>query len=206
MVTADLIPDEFKTHEQRLKRLRLWILITVAGCCGAAAWAGVKYLSYRHEDKASYELVQQCQEIQNNIQQLNDAKKQLDLWQDRIAVYDKLGRYPNYARITDYLSRHSPSLVFLKELSFLQTDQKQSQTNIAKVPLPDSAKMFLLKKEPTAAAAPRYSTGPVVTMFIRGRALDYQTVAEYLKTLRDSDVFIDALLKNVSGRRISPIR
>ena len=65
---------------------------------------------------------------------------------------------------------------------------------------PPGANMFLLKKGTTAdGAAANQTNEPPIIMFLKGRALNYRAVADYLAMLRSADLFADTQLKR-SGR------
>jgi len=208
MTAVDLIPNEFKTTGLRRKRLRLWLLVVTATTIATLVWAALNYLTFRGEDQALQQLARQSQDIEASIAQLHRTKEQLDLWQDRIAVIDKLGRYPDYVAITGYLSQSSPQLIYLKEMKFSRSDSSAPTAALPRpsVPpqsLPTGAKMFLLKDNqppPDSTDATATDNTEPVLMALKGHSLDYQTVADYLNVLRDSDIFVGARLKHTKRR------
>ena len=208
MIAVDLVPEELKADKLRRKRLRVWLLAVIATTIAVFVWAAMDYLTLRREDQTMQQLAEQSQDIENSIAELNRTKEQLELWQDRIAVTDKLGSYPDYIAITSYLSENSPKLIYLKEMKFARQDASTpSRPQLPKPPTESMAKgasMFLLKdsqapqdSDNTAGAD---NTKPVL-MTLTGHSLDYQTVADYINVLRDSEVFYDVKLKSTKRRQ-----
>ena len=183
MSQPDLIPREFRHDQQRKRRLRLWAVLLAATLCLNGAWAAYKYSLYRQADRDQKRTARQLDDIRANIQSLIQAKSEMDHWQDRVAVLDRMGRYPDYIGVLEFLARQSPEFLVLSEMSFGRLDQSDRKETLT---LPKGAELFELADASSAKGVDEQS----IVMTLRGHGLDYQVVAEYMKLLRTSGRFV----------------
>jgi Tfp pilus assembly protein PilN len=183
---------------------------------GAAilGWGAVKYYTYHQTEAESIRFQEEFRKIQRNIQTLTQQKDHLDLWQDRYTMLMELDRYVNLEQITGHLAQHSPSLIYLEEMKFIP--EQSGGGSVGAIPgtpgIAQTAKgsrMFLLNQ---TAQGPGFAetentpeTGkgtkaPTLLMYLKGKAYNYQAVADYLTVLRNSRFFQHVHLKR-SGRQ-----
>ena len=188
MSQPDLIPEEFRYDQQRKKRLRLWVVPLAATICLNGTWVGYKIFLYRQAVRDQNQYTRQLEDIRKNIHLLIQTKSEMDHWQDRIAVLDRIGRYPDYISVLDFLARKSPEYLVLSEMSF---SRLKPNTQTGSVPLPKGAEMFELTKG-SSVNVPKMmmSDEQWIVMNLKGHCLDYQVVAEYIKVLRTSERFV----------------
>ena len=184
----DLIPEEFRFDQQRKKRLRLWIVLLVVTVCLNGAWTGYKVYLYDQADRDQKQYARQLEDIRENIQSLIQTKSEMDHWQDRIAVLDRIGRYPDYISVLDFLARKSPKYLVLSKMSF---SRLKNDNQAESLPLPKGAEMFELAGT-SSQGIPKsiLSNEQWIVMTLKGHCLDYQVVAEYIKVLRTSGRFV----------------
>ncbi|MCH9022825.1 MAG: hypothetical protein IID32_08665 [Planctomycetes bacterium] len=188
MSQPDLIPEEFRFDQQRKRRLRLWIILSAVTLCLNGTWVGHKGYLYRQADRDQNRDTRQLEDIRKNIQSLIQAKSEMDHWQDRIAVLDRMGRYPDYIWVLEFLARQSPKFLVLSKMSLGRLEQAGPKGSSA---LPKGAEMFEL-----AGGASEIVPNTIVpdeqliVMTLNGHCLDYQVVAEYIKVLRTSERFV----------------
>lgn len=191
MSQPDLIPEDFKYDQQRKRRLRLWIVLLAATICLNGTWAGYKVYLYGQADRDQKQYARQLEDIRKNIQSLIQTKSEMDHWQDRIAVLDRIGRYPDYIWVLEFLARQSPKYLVLSEMSFGRLESAGSKGTSA---LPKGAEMFELAggSSGLSGIVPKtiVSDEQWIVMTLKGHCLDYQVVAEYIKVLRMSGRFV----------------
>lgn len=199
MTAVDLIPQEMKLSQVRCRRLRFWLIVILLTVTFSGVWAGVKYLGYRKYTRMSRDTAQKQGDIQLEIQKLTQAKDELDSWQSRIVVLDELGRYPDFVGMFDYLSSRSPQLLYLDEIKITQLDSDGKGAG-ASLKLPDGAAMFELKNMAGSAAANGAGTIPrrPNIMRLKGQAVNYQAVADFLNILKASRFCRYTQLKHTS--------
>ena len=217
MVAVNLIPDKLILRQQRGKRLRLWSLLVAVVFCVIFIWGVLKYHFLHNADSSFDDITRKSQQIQEKFQVLSRQKQQLDLWRDRFAVLTELDRYHDFVNIIGYLTRHSPELIYLEKMEITQIS---SETGSAqhRGPLAKGAKMFLIDKLPASSApAPKTDAraGSVqadllvssqrMVMMVKGMALDYGAVADFLNVLRNSGFFRYVYLQR-SGRNLGLAR
>jgi hypothetical protein len=192
MSGVDLVPDEFKIGHQRHRRIRYWMALILVVCCAAGVVSGAKYLVYLREDRAAQEIAADYDELQRDIENLNRERTQLNSWQNQLALIQELGQYVDYVELTSFLAQNTPRLIYLETMDFVSPDPIKSKSS-SPPPLPKSAQMFMLKE--TASASPARDSHSSVNMFLRGRAFNYQAVADYLTILRATPYFAAVDLK-----------
>jgi Tfp pilus assembly protein PilN len=204
MASVNLIPDERKINQQRHRRLRIWLVLTLIFTCTVTTWAAVKYFAYRNASQFTRNIAKQSQQIQEEIQSLKETKTQLDLWQNRYALLVELDHYVDFLKITGYLARHSPELVYLEEMDFSREDPKSGSSGASsqKLSLAKSAKMFLINNPQTdkSTGDDKSNRNQLMFMYLKGNALNYKAVADYLTVLNNSGFFYGAQLQR-SGRK-----
>ena len=211
MVAVNLIPDKLILSQQRRKRMRYWFLVVGLVFCTISTLGILKYHSLCNADNSSRGITQKSRQLQEKFKELNQQKQQIDLWRDRFAVLTELDRYHNFVNIIGYLTRHSPELIYLEQMEITQVS---SETGSAqhRVPLAKGAKMFLIDKSPVSSAPSlksdvragssqpdRPDSSGRMVMMIKGMALDYGAVADFLNVLRNSGFFRYVYLQR-SGR------
>jgi type IV pilus assembly PilN-like protein len=211
MVAVNLIPDKLILRQQRGKRLRLWSLLMAGVFCVIFIWGVLKYRFLHNADSSFHDITRKSQQLQEKFQALSRQKQQLDLWRDRFAVLTELDRYHNFVNVIGYLTRHSPELIYLEQMEITQIS---SETGSAqnRAPLAKGAKMFLIDKSPVSSASAlksdvragssqpdRPDSSGRMVMMIKGMALDYGAVADFLNVLRNSGFFRNVYLQR-SGR------
>jgi len=214
MVAVNLIPDKLILRQQRRKRMRCWFLMVGLVFCIIFILGALKYYSLRNADNSFLDITLKSQQLQEKFKELNRQKQQLDLWQDRFVMLTELDRYPDFANIIGYLTRHSPELIYLEQMKITQSSPEAGSTQ-HQAPLAKGAKMFLINKTPapsttaqkTAAKTGSSQTGPSpssqrMVMRIKGMALDYSAVADFLNVLRNSGFFRYVYLQR-SGRNLN---
>lgn len=213
MVAVNLIPDKLILRQQRGKRLRLWSLLMAVVFCIIFIWGVLKYHFLHDADISFHDITRKSQQLQEKFQALSQQKQQLDLWRDRFAVLTELDRYHNFVNIIGYLTRHSPELIYLEQMEITQIRSKTGSAQ-HRAPLAKGAKMFLIDKlqaSSTPALKTTAGAGSVQTghsdssgrmvMMIKGIALDYGAVADFLNVLRNSGFFRYVYLQR-SGRNL----
>jgi len=193
MAGVDLVPDEFKISRQRHRRMRYWMALILIVFCAAGVFSGAKYLVCLRKDRAAEKIAGEYEELQIDIERLNRERKQLNTWQSQLALLGELGQYVDFVTVTSFLAQNTPGMIYLETMDFISPDLMQSGLSGPTQPLPKSAQMFLVKdtSSPAASAVSIHS----VNMFLRGRALHYQAVADYLTVLRSTPYFQDVELK-----------
>ena len=217
MVAVNLIPDKLILRQQRGKRLRLWSLLVAVVFCVISIRGVLKYHFLYNADSSFHDITRKSQQLQEKFQALSRQKQQLDLWRDRFAVLTELDRYHNFVNVIGYLTRHSPELIYLEQMEITQVS---SETGSAqhRVPLAKGAKMFLIDKSPVSSAPSlksdvragssqpdRPDSSGRMVMMIKGMALDYGAVADFLNVLRNSGFFRYVYLQR-SGRNLGLAR
>ncbi|KPK78244.1 MAG: hypothetical protein AMJ79_00085 [Phycisphaerae bacterium SM23_30] len=194
MVAVNLTPDEFKTAQKRRQRLRFWVLMLLAVAITAGGWATMIYFDYRRANQTLHRITREYQDLQHTIKALGQVRNRLDLWQDRIALLNELNHYHDFVRVTDYLTQHSPDLIYLEQMKFWRPDKPQS-TDQPKTQS-KAAHMFILKHgaEGEAVAATDTNIEPIM-ISLKGRSVNYQAVADYLQMLSSADIIAGAQLK-----------
>ena len=217
MVAVNLIPDKLILSQQRRKRMRYWFLVVGFVFCTISTLGILKYHSLCNADNSSRGITQKSRQLQEKFKELTRQKQQLDLWRDRFAMLSELDRYPDFVDIIGYLTRHSPELVFLEQMTITQIRPETGSTQHQE-PLAKGAKMFLINKTPgpsttvsktSAQAVPSQAGRPAssrrMVMRVKGMALDYGAVADLLNVLRNSGFFRYVYLQR-SGRNLSLAR
>jgi len=179
----------------RKKRWCLWIILAIATLGINGLWSGYTYWNYRVADHKQRQTAQRYEELQKNIQSLIKDQSKLNRWRDRLIVLDKLGRYLDYGNILNFLSKNSPELITLSNLEFRrdkQTSTTQSTT------LPKGSQMFLINN---ASSNPAMTLDPV-TMTLKGQSANHKTVADYLKILNASDLFLKTQFINSKRKNL----
>jgi len=214
MVAIDLVPNDMKLGQARRKRLRLWIIVVLLVIISASMWSTIKYWNYRRATSVFRDSTQQYQEIQKEIETLSTAKNELDRWKDRIALLDEMGQYPNMVVIVNYLTQQVSPMVYFEEIGIAPAEKSAKDTNNTAVTLPKAAKMFLVNKNPgqTTSGSAQFSqnsntnsTGnmPKAQMlYIKGKAVKYQDVADLMKTLSISGHYQNTCLKQTSRQML----
>ncbi|MCK4628635.1 MAG: PilN domain-containing protein [Sedimentisphaerales bacterium] len=217
MVAVNLIPDKLILSQQRRKRMRYWFLVVGLVFCTISTLGILEYHSLCNADNSSRGITQKSRQLQEKFKELNQQKQQLDLWRDRFAVLTELDRYHNFVNIIGYLTRHSPELIYLKQMEITQIS---SETGSAqdRAPLAKGAKMFLINKSQVSSApvlktdaqdgssqADRSASSGRMVMMVKGMALDYGAVADFLNVLRNSGFFRYVYLQR-SGRNLGLTR
>ena len=188
MSQPNLIPEELKFDQQRKGRLRLWIILSAGALCLNGTWAGYKVFLYRQVDRDQNKYTRQLEDIRKNIHSLIQTKSEMDHWQDRIAVLDRMGRYPDYIWVLEFLARQSPKFLVLSEMSLGRLESAGPKGTSA---LPKGAEMFELTGGSSGIGSkPMNSDEQWIVMTLKGHCLDYQVVAEYIKVLRTSERFV----------------
>ena len=217
MIAVNLIPDKLILRQQRGKRLRFWSLLVAVVFCIIFTWGVLKYHFLHNADSSFLDITRKSQQLQEKLQALNQQKQQLDLWRDRFAVLTELDRYHNFVNIIGYLTRHSPELIYLEQMEITRIS---SETGSAqdRAPLAKGAKMFLINKSQVSSApvlktdaqdgssqADRSASSGRMVMMVKGMALDYGAVADFLNVLRNSGFFRYVYLQR-SGRNLGLAR
>ncbi len=192
MTGVDLIPDEFKIGHQRHRRIRYWMALILIVCCAAGVFSGVKYLVYLRENRAAATIAAKYDGLQKDIERLNQERNQLKSWQGQLALLGELGQYVDFVTVTSFLADNTPILIYLETMDFVCPDSMPSSSE-STGSLPKSAQMFHLKE--TSSPAVSAVSIPPLTMFLRGRALHYRAVADYLTVLRSTPFFQEVELK-----------
>lgn len=188
MSQPDLIPEKFRYDQQRKRRLRLWIVLLAGTICLNGTWAGYKVFLYHQADRDQNQYARQLENIRKNIQSLIQTKSEMDHWQDRIAVLDRIGRYPDYIWVLEFLARQSPKYLVLSEMRFGRLEPAGAKGTSA---LPKGAEMFELTGGSLGIGQKMtVSDEQWIVMTLKGHCLDYQVVAEYIKVLRTSGRFV----------------
>jgi Tfp pilus assembly protein PilN len=189
----DLIPEEFKSGQQRRWRLRLWLALTLLTVLIAAAWSGGRYLFYLREDATARDLAGQCENLKHQLDALAQEKDRLAEYQGRLALMDALRRYPDFDSIIEYLTQQTPDTVYLQKLEFVTAGPGSARTRPPVAPLPRVAEMFNIKPEARAGAGNAAVEAPTnpVRLLLRGYGVDHKAVAEYLDRLSQSGLFAD---------------
>ena len=222
MVAVNLIPDKLILRQQRGKRLRLWSLLVAVVFCVIFIWGVLKYHFLHDADSSFHDITRKSQQLQEKFQALSRQKQQLDLWRDRFAVLTELDRYHNFVNVIGYLTRRSPELIYLEQMEITQIRSKTGSAQ-HRAPLAKGAKMFLIDKLPVSSAsalksdaqagssrtgssqADRPDSSERMVMMIKGMALDYGAVADFLNVLRNSGFFRYVYLQR-SGRNLGLAR
>jgi len=217
MVAVNLIPDKLILRQQRGKRLRFWSFLMAVVFCIIFAWGVLKYHFLHNADSSFHDITRKSQQIQEKFQALNQQKQQLDLWRDRFAVLTELDRYHNLVNIIGYLTRHSPELIYLEQMEITQISSEPGSAQ-HRGPLAKGAKMFLIDKLPVSSApalkidaqagssqADQPALSGRMVMMVKGMALDYGAVADFLNVLRNSGFFRYVYLQR-SGRNLGLTR
>ncbi|MCK5271619.1 MAG: PilN domain-containing protein [Sedimentisphaerales bacterium] len=217
MVAVNLIPDKLILRQQRGKRLRLWSLLVAVVFCVIFIWCVLKYHFLHNTDSSFHDITRKSQQLQEKFQALSRQKQQLDLWQDRFAVLTELDRYHNFVNVIGYLTRHSPELIYLEQMEITEISSKTGSAQ-HQAPLAKGAKMFLIDKSPVSSAPAlksdvragssqpdRPDSSERMVMMIKGMALDYGAVADFLNVLRNSGFFRYVYLQR-SGRNLGLAR
>ena len=216
MTSVNLMPNALQLERQRKKRLCFWCAAMMLFLCTISTWVGVKYFSCRDADESTNSIIQQTKQIKEKIQTLAATKEQLELFKDRYTLLAELDHYTDFYEITGYLAQHSPKLIYLDQMSFSQFDGKSDlDETIGNRAIPKAANMFLVNnakqnnKNNNKAATKVISkedssvkmviTTPVI-MQLKGKAFNYQAVADYLTVLNDSGLFRYVQLKR-TGRK-----
>jgi len=188
MSQPDLIPEEFRSDQQRKGRLRLWIILLAGTLCLNGTWVGYKVFLYRQAVRDQNQYTRQLEDIRKNIHLLIQTKSEMDHWQDRIAVLDRIGRYPDYIWVLEFLARKSPKYLVLSEMKFGRIEPAGAEKISV---LPRGAEMFELAGG-SSGIGPKtiVSDEQWIVMTLKGHCLDYQVVAEYIKVLRTSGRFV----------------
>lgn len=188
MTPFDLTPQPLRTDAQRKKRWTLWITLAVITLAINGFWTGYTYWNYHQADQKRQETAQQYDKLQQNIQSLTKDQSQLNQWRDRLIVFDKLGRYLDYVHILNFLSQNCPELITLSNLEFRPNTDKITQATA----LPKSSTMFEINEEATNAS----NTSNPMTMTLKGQSANHKAVAETLRVLKNSDLFLNTQLIN----------
>ncbi|MCF7959064.1 MAG: hypothetical protein K9M57_11510, partial [Phycisphaerae bacterium] len=134
---------------------------------------------------------------------LSQAKNDLSLWRDRIAVMDRLSGYHNYVSMVEYLSRHCPNLVYLEELK-AGPSKEEGSPEMAMPFIPPAASMFTLN---TAAQGPLSQQGvpvpPKVSaaesrmdiIYLKGHAADYEALGDLIRVMKSAVYFTNVQLQ-----------
>jgi len=192
MTGVDLIPDEFKIGHQRHRRTRYWMVLILIIFCAAGAFSGAKYLVCLREDRAAATIAATYEELQIDIERLSRERNQLNTWQSQLALLGELGQYVDFVTVTSFLAENTPSLIYLETMDFVCPDPISSSSEPTPT-LPKSSQMFLLKESSSTTVSPVSIHS--VNMYLRGRALHYRAVADYLTVLRSTPFFQDVELK-----------
>lgn len=192
MIGVDLIPDEFKISHLRHRRMKYWMALIVVVFCAAVVFSTTKYIVCLKEGQVARKIVAEYNQLKNDIDRLNQEKNQLDAWQSQLALIGTLGQYVDFVQVTSFLAKNTPEMIYLETMDFVCPDPAQNSAGPAASP-PKSSNMFILKEtSPSETAAVSTSS---IDMFVRGRALHYQVVADYLTTLRSNSLFQNVQLK-----------
>lgn len=192
MKQIDLTPKSLKLDLQRKKHLIFWVILTFAAVGVNLLWAGYEYWNYLKANTQQQQTTQHYNELQENIRSLIQTQSQLNRWENRLVVLDKMGQYSNYVFLTDFLSQKSPELITLTELDFRREKKGYSDHNIDTKVLPKSAKMFLLKTS-APSATPQTDLDPTV-MTLKGKSVNHKIVGDYLEILNSSGLFLKTQL------------
>jgi len=217
MVAVNLIPDKLILRQQRGKRLRLWSLLMAVVFCVIFIWGVLKYRFLHNADSSFHDITRKSQQLQKKFQALDQQKQQLDLWRDRFAVLTELDRYHNFVNIIGYLTRHSPELIYFEQMEITQISSETGSAQ-RQAPLAKGAKMFRIDKSQVSSApalkadaqagssqADLPASAERMVMTIKGMALDYGAVADFLNVLRNSGFFRYVYLQR-SGRNLDLTR
>ena len=194
MVAVNLTPDELMNAQKRRQRLRFWVSMLLTIVITAGGWVTMIYYDYRRENQTAQEIAREYHDLQHTIKTLGQVRNRLDLWQDRIALLNELNHYHNFVKVTDYLTQHSPNLIYLEQMKFWRPDKSQSTDQ----PEAQSktAHMFILKHGADSETVEEADTNiKPVMITLKGRSVNYQAVADYLQMLSSADIIAGAQLK-----------
>jgi len=188
MSLVDLTPREFQLSTQRRRRLRLWSVIILVVALVAAGVSGIKYVSYLRLNQASKGTDQQFDGVRRDIELLAQKKNQLEPWHDRIVVLNVLSQYHDFAPLIDFLAQETPNLIYLQEMKLARRESSDTEPSEPETKLPKSAEMFILKKsdETPPSVIPKRET---LWLSLKGRALQHEIVADYLRLFEGSSTF-----------------
>lgn len=189
----DLTPKPLKLKQQRKQHFFAWMVMAIAALAFNGLWAGYSYWSYYQASSNHEKSRLHYEQLQDNIKTLNNARNDLLRWRNRLVVLDKLGRFPDYTYITDYLTQNCPEMIFLSDLAFQHAKHGYSTNSIQDASLPKSAKMFRLNSD-TAHTDSVSSKESIITMSIKGHSINHQHVADFLRILKASRLFLNAQL------------
>ena len=197
MKQIDLTPQPLKMDLQRKKRLFVWVILAITALGVNTLWAGYKYWNVLESRHKQQQMAQRYNELQENIQSLIKAQSQLNRWRDRLVVLDKLGRYLDYVHLINFLTQKSPDLITLSDLEFRRDKQGYAKKTMESAALPKGSEMFLIKNAPSAQSptTQQMDLDPIV-MTLKGQSVDHKTVADYLKILNTSGLFLNTQLVN----------
>ena len=188
MVAVDLIPTTLKTAHQRRVRLRYWALTLASLFLALAALATARYLACLRLVATQDQSQQQLQVIKADLAALATNEHQLHAWSQRIAILTALQAYSDPLAAIDTLRRRTPELVYLKTMSFTNSDPAAASAQTAA--LPKAAAMFVLKNDNTVNT-------PALTpdaLAITGHAYTHETVGNYLDILQKCNGFQQPVL------------
>ena len=196
MATIDLTPDRMKVSQHRRRRIRIWGIILIVSIFATSAWTLINYLGYRRENHNVQQITQENQKLNDGIQSLSQVRSRIDLWQDRLALMQELDSYGDLVNITDYLTQHSPQLIYLDQLNFYRPENKQNSIPKTSPPKSAAADMFNAKdsaKLDTANPA-RVKKEPII-MSLTGHSVNYKSVADFLNMLSAAELTTEPQLK-----------
>ncbi len=200
MPNIDLTPKSLKANQCRKKRFVIWVILLIMVLLGNAGWLGYRYVINLKINDDYVLAMNEYQTIQNNMQQLIKARSQLEQWQDRIVLFDKMGRYFDYVFILKYLSDYTPELLVLTDIKFMRPKKDDEMDDFYEQPkLPPAASMFLVNQPGQEQKSEKNDLVEIdnsMVMTIQGNALDYDIVADYIEMLRNSKLFVKTKLVN----------
>ncbi len=185
----NLLPDKHQIIRDRQKRLRIWLALSLLTFAVITAWTGIKYYGCYHAGQTTRHLITHMSEIRQEMNTLQQAKAELDICRDRYMLLAELEQYYDFAFIIDFLSRFTPDMVYLQSLKVTSELERQTAPLAIEMPsLPPGADMFMLRQQTESdPETPRQSDA--VYLQVKGTALNYEVIADYLKTLRASCFF-----------------
>ncbi len=194
----DLTPNELKLGHQRHTRMRFWGLTAALALALNAGWVGYHYWQVYQQRQETDRLHEEQARIEQRIQSLSQATVKLQQWENRLVVMDALHRFPNYPLLTGFLAQKSPDLLVLSRLAFDQVESDKTAAVVPTARAPKSAALFNVKTDPQTAAADVpvvQRPDSFVKMTAEGYARDYETVADFMKMLRESGLIANCRLE-----------
>ena len=202
MPAVDLIPDECRLRQRRRKRLRFWLWAVTVVVCALSCLIGHKYLGCLKQDQYQRDAVPQYEIILRQVKAFQEKQRQFDSWRNQMAVLHELGRYVDYVKVMEFLTGHTPELVYLEKIKFHRPQSPASLRSSPASALPKAARLFAVKNQPIpSSSAENEDSSAFMMMTLNGCAVNHQVVADYLKLL-SGDAPFAAVRLNFARRRL----